>query len=334
MPELRKDPVIGRWVIIATERARRPGNFVDPQKNFFVDTDPCPFCHSEDAEILSIKDDKGDWKVKVVANANPLVRTEVKFNRHGYGLYDVVNSYGVNEVVIETPEHIANMADLDVRQIQYVIEAYKTRFNDIKKDSTLQYILAFKNYGWAAGGRRIAHTRSQIITTSINPLRVKEKLKGAKRHFDYHDRCLYCDLIRQEMKTPKRVVTETQHFIAITPFAPRFPFELNIFPKEHRCDFVKGINGKEGDLAKILKDVLLRIKIGLEDPAYNYVIQTAPFNRRRRGDRWQTIEQDYHWHIEVLPRLSLAAGFEKGTGFYICPIPPEDTAEFLREVKI
>ncbi|MCK5214621.1 MAG: galactose-1-phosphate uridylyltransferase [Candidatus Omnitrophica bacterium] len=334
MPELRKDPVIGRWVIIATERARRPGNFVDPQKNYFVDEEPCPFCHNADQEIYSIKGDDGQWKVKVVASAQPLVKKEVQFNRHGHGLYDVVNSYGVNEIVIETPEHITNMADLDIHQIQHVIEAYKIRFKDIAKEPDLQYALAFKNYGWAAGGRRIGHSRSQIIATSINPLRVKEKLKGAKRHFDYHDRCLYCDLIRQEMSSGKRVVAETEHFIAITPFAPRFPFELTILPKEHHCDFSQGIVGHEEDLAKILKDILSRIKVGLEDPAYNYIIQTAPFNRLKRGDRWQTIKQDYHWHIEVLPRLSLAAGFEKGTGFYICPIPPEDTAEFLREVEV
>jgi UDPglucose--hexose-1-phosphate uridylyltransferase len=120
----------------------------------------------------------------------------------------------------------------------------------------------------------------------------------------------------------------------VTPFAPRFLFELLIIPKKHHCDFTKGVAGQEEDLARMLKDILLRFKEGLDDPAYNYVIQTAPFRRTQKGGKWQTIEKDYHWHIELMPRLTEAAGFEKGTGFYICSIPPEDTAEFLREVQI
>jgi UDPglucose--hexose-1-phosphate uridylyltransferase len=342
MPELRRDPVVDRWVIIAMERARRPSNFVNTHPNFFdknVQEQACPFCNNQDQTIFSLKDEKSEhhdspWDVKVVESGTPVVRLSEKFKRRGYGLYDVVNGYGAHEVVIETPRHIANMADLSINQIRLVIKTYTARFHTLEKVTNSQYVLAFKNYGWAAGSRLIGHSRSQIIATPVNPLRIKEKLIGAKRHFEYHDRCLYCDLIRQELKTKERIVTETAFFIALTPFAPRFPFEVWIFPKKHHCDFAKGIIGQEEDLAILLKDILSRFKVGLGDPAYNYIIQSAPFHSGKRSDKWKTLEQDYHWHIELMPRLTQAAGFEKGTGFYICPIPPEATAEYLREVQV
>lgn len=338
MSELRKDPVIGRWVIIATERARRPGNFVHHQEISFEDPKDCPFCHNQDLEIYAVRDEGAsidDWKVKVAPSGTPILNIDTKFKRRGFGLYDVINGYGAHEVVIETPEHIANMADLSVEQIALVFQTYKMRFKDLEKDSHLQHVFAYKNYGVAAGSRPIGHARSQIIASPVNPLGMKEKLQGARQYFEYRDRCLYCDLIRQELAERSRLIKETEHFIAITPFAPRFPFEVMVLPKEHSCDFVYGIKGKENDLAALMKDILTRFKVGLDDCAYNYAVQTAPIRKRRKGVvRWETVEEDYHWHIDIMPRLARPAGFEKGSGFYICPIPPEDTAEFLRRVKI
>lgn len=338
MPELRKDPIVGRWVIIATERARRPGNFIQHQKSLFADPKDCPFCQHTDTEIFSFRDEgvpHNEWKVKVVPNGTPILTIDTKFKRRGSGLYDVINDYGANEVVIETPEHIANMADLSLEQIERVLQTYIARFKDLEKDTKLQYVFVYKNYGEAAGSRPIGHSRSQIIASPVNPLRVKEKLFGAKQYFEYRERCLYCDVIRQEMEDGKRVVFQNDHFVAITPFAPRFPFELSIYPKKHCCDFAQGVSGHEADLANILKNILLRYKVGLDDPSYNYILQTAPLRKKRKSAaKWTTIEEDYHWHIEVIPRLARPAGFEKGSGFYICAIPPEDTAEFLRRVKI
>jgi len=335
MPELRKDPVVGRWVIIATERARRPGNFLDQERTIFDQTSLCPFCDNKDFEIYKLKGDKdGKWKVKVVLNGTTILSTNEKFKRRGDGIYDVINRYGAQEVVIETPKHIANMADLDIKQIKLVIQTYVARFKDLEKDTKLQYIMAYKNYGWAAGSRPIGHSRSQIIATSVNPLRVKEKLIGAKRHYEYRERCIYCDILRQELEYKKRLITQTEHFVAIAPFASRFPFEVLIIPRKHHCDFAEGVIGQEEDFARMLKDILLRFKIGLNDPAYNYVIHTAPFRQKNKGPKWKTIEEDYHWHVEIRSRLARDAGFEKGSGFYICAIPPEDTAEFLREVDL
>lgn len=338
MPELRKDPIVGRWVIIATERGRRPGNFVD-SADHATDAKDCPFCDDKESrEVYALRDGEdaqSSWKVRVLESGTPLFDGSGSVRRRGHGLYDVCDSFGAHEVVIETPEHVANMADLSVDQIKNVFETYALRINHHRKNSDFQYALAYKNYGKAAGSRLIGHARSQIMATPVNPIRVKDKISGAKKYYEYHERCLFCDLIRQEKKSPDRVVVETQHFLAITPFASRFPFEVWVLPKHHACDFAQGVAGYEGDLAKMMKELLLRIKVGLEDPAYNYVIHTAPFKMDHSdGVKYRTIEQDYHWHMEVMPRLTRVAGFEKGTGFYICPIPPESTAQFLREVKI
>mgnify|MGYP001568519598 FL=1 len=336
MPELRKDPVVGRWVIIATERARRPGNIVDSNENTFNGGgEGCPFCHNHEKVIYTARSAKyPDWSVLVVPSGAPTLRPQSQSSRAGHGLYDVINGYGAHEVIIETPEHIANMADLDVEQIQQVFNTYVVRINDLKNDPNLQYALPYKNYGWGAGSRRIGHSRSQIVATPVNPLRAKQKLIGAKKYFDYHERCVYCDLINQEKESQKRVIIESEHFIALTPFAARFLFEMWVLPKKHDCDFSQGVIGFEKDLAQMLKDLLLRIKVVLNDPAYNYVIHSAPFRREHdKRPQWKTIADDYHWHMEIMPRLTRVAGFEKGTGFYICPVPPEQMAEFLREVE-
>ncbi len=343
MPELRKDPIIGRWIIVATERARRPGNFVDPGDNIFEEDGDCPFCVNHEShtppEIYAVREkhspNSPGWKVRVVPSIKPFLRIEGSIERRGSGLYDITDGVGAHEVIIETPSHTANMADLDLRQIELVLETYIIRINDLERDPRFKYALAYKNYGWSAGGGRIKHARSQIIATPVNPMRVKEELAGAKQYFDLHERCVYCDLIRQECESQERVLIENDDFVVIAPFASRFPFELWILPKKHSSDFSKGAVGTIKTLAQTLKNVLLKLKLGLNDPAYNFVIHSAPFRRPSpKGPQWKTIEEDYHWHIEVMPRLTHVAGFEKGTGFYICPIPPENTVEFLREVEI
>jgi UDPglucose--hexose-1-phosphate uridylyltransferase len=197
-----------------------------------------------------------------------------------------------------------------------------------RQNPFIEYVLAYKNYGVAAGSRNIGHSRSQIMAVPVLPMRVQDKTSGAEQYFDNHERCLFCDMVHQELKSKERVVVENEHFVAISPFASRFPFETWIIPKHHHCDFADGVKDHEGPLAVIMKDILLRFKIGLNDPAYNYLIQTSPVKHP------SSFKDNYHWHIEVIPRLTRVAGFERGTGFYICPIPPEMTAAFLREVDI
>ena len=342
MPELRKDPIIGRWVIIAVERARRPKGF---KTSFSLqDEGDCPFCEGKEAqtppEIFAIrkegtKPNQPGWDTRVVPSKTPFLSIEGEINRHGQGLYDVMGGIGAHEIIVETPRHIANIADLDESQIAKVITCCIDRFIDLSRDERFKYMLVFKNYGWDSGGGRVKHSRTQLIATPVTPKRVKEELLGAKKYYDYHERCIFCDLIRQEIKAKDRVVLETEDFVAITAFASRSPFEIWILPKQHSCDFSSmGVECRL-HLGKMLKKVLTKIKIGLDDPPYNYILHTSPFRKKTsKAGYWKTIEDDYHWHLEIMPRLTNPAGFEWGTGFYICPISPEESAKYLREVEI
>lgn len=341
MPQLRKDPIIGRWVIIATERAKRPGDFaVKPQKEELPGE--CPFCegheHDTPPEIYAVRKphtqpDKPGWDVRVVPSIGPLLRIEGDMNRHGVGLYDVMNGIGAHEIIIETPKHVTNTSQLSVGGVEKVLNTFIERIKDLQNDKRFKYVLIFKNYGWAAGGSRINHARSQLIATPVNPKRVKEELYGAGKYFGFKERCLFCDLIRQELKDGARIVDEVDGFVVLSPFAARFPFELWILPKQHSCDFYKLEKGQVAKLASALKITLGKLSKALNDPPYNYVIHTAPFRNVTKPGYWKTIDQDYHWHIEIMPRLTHVAGFEWGTGCYINPTPPEDAAKFLREVK-
>jgi UDPglucose--hexose-1-phosphate uridylyltransferase len=331
MPQLRKDPIVSRWVIIATERARRSAAFVDPVKNE-TDAQNCPFCPDSQVSKGHVSSEIYNHSgVRVVKSGTPFFgSTDLKDQDpllvRNEGLYQTCSSYGSHEVVIETPRHIANMADLPVDQIKHVFETYAERMRHHQKDTGVKCVIAYKNYGVAAGGRSIGHARSQIMAIPILPMRLRDKLNGAKLYHDFHERSLFVDLVRQEQREGERVVLETAHFIAFCPFAARFPFEVWIVPKRPHCDYAQGVKGYEGELAGLMKELLLKYKIGLNDPAYNYVIQSAPYE--------EGMEESYSWHIELLPRLTRVAGFERGTGFYINPLPPEMTAQFLREVKI
>jgi UDPglucose--hexose-1-phosphate uridylyltransferase len=342
MPELRKDPIIGRWVIIATERARRPDQFAGSQEDVQPEK-PCPFCEGKESqtppEIYAIRP-KGTpknspgWEVRVIPSKTPFLRIEGDLDRRGKGLYDIMSGIGAHEIIVETNQHIANMADLSDEQISKVITCYIDRMVDLERDDRFKYALVFKNHTWIAGGGKVKHSRSQLIATPVNPKRVKEELVGARHHYEQHERCIFCDIIKQEIESKERVILEVDGFVAITPFASRFPFEVWILPKKHSCDFISlDVQGRI-ELARILRKVLAKLKKGLNDPAYNYILHTAPFRRQQKSGYWRTIDHDFHWHIEIMPRLTRVAGFEWGTGFYICPMPSETAAKFLREVDV
>ncbi|MEI8176644.1 MAG: galactose-1-phosphate uridylyltransferase, partial [Candidatus Omnitrophota bacterium] len=308
MPQLRKDPITGRWVIIAAERAKRPEDF-QLARDEMTDAH-CPFCAGQESktppEIFAIREGAGGpnkpgWSVRVVPNITPILRVEGRLERHGKGMYDLMNGIGAHEVVIETPEHIAHISDLPAEQIKKVIDCYIYRTQDLEKDIRLKYVLIFKNYGHAAGSMSFKHSRSQLIATPINPKLVKEELVGAKRYFDYKERCIYCDMIKYELESQKRIILEVDGFVAIAPYASRFPFEIWILPKEHSCDFPKLPEYQRLDLARTLKTVMMKLKKALGDPPYNYVIHTAPLRLGSKPGYWKTIEDDYHWHIEIIP---------------------------------
>ena len=340
MPELRKDPVIGRWVIIATERAKRPEDFKVEKEE--APEGPCPFCAGNESqtppEIFAIRksqtkaNDPG-WDVRVVSSIAPLLEKEGDLGRRGRGMYDLMNAVGAHEIIIETPKHIANIADLEEEQIAKVIDCYIERFIQLEKDKRFKYVLMFKNYGRSAGGGPLEHARSQLIATPVNPKRVKEELFGARKYFEYKERCVFCDILKQELQRKERVIVDIDGLVAISPFASRFPFEVWILPKEHSCDFFTIRPEHRRDLAGILKKVMSKLKNILGDPPLNYILHTAPFRRAKTG-YWKTITEDYHWHIEIMPRLTRVAGFEWGTGFYLNPMSPEEATKILQKTKI
>ncbi|HZT71333.1 MAG TPA: galactose-1-phosphate uridylyltransferase [Terriglobia bacterium] len=333
MPELRKDPITGRWVIIATERAKRPSDFVR-DKVQIRGTGFCPFCYGNESktppEIIAYRSDGSGrnmpgWTLRVVPNKFPALGIEGSLNRQGEGLYDKMNGIGAHEVIIETPDHQKTLAMLSPRQIEDVLWAYRERILDLKKDKRFKYIMIFKNHGEAAGAS-LEHTHSQLIALPVVPKQVREEADGARAYFNFKERCIFCDIIRQETESGIRVIADSQAFIATAPFAPRFPFEIWIIPKVHQSAFEDSQKQEFEQLAVILKDMLMRLDKVLDYPAYNYIIHTSPIP--------ETPNEHYHWHLEIMPSLTKIAGFEWGTGFHINPTPPEESARFLRETAV
>src|SRR5213078_4857678 len=330
MPELRKDPVVGRWVIIATDRARRPSDFVaEPVRP--VGTE-CVFCEGNEdktpPEILAGRSPESrpngpGWSYRVVANKFPALRIEGELEPAGEGLFDRMNGVGAHEVVIETPTHAASLATLPVEAVADVLLAYRERMIDLKKDPRFEYILVFKNHG-AAAGASLEHPHSQLIATPIIPIMVSEELNGAGQYYEMKERCVWCDIVRQERRSrKKRVIAEAHGFVALAPFAPRFPFETWILPTRHRSAFEESGVDELRALAGVLGAFLRRMNRTLHDRRYTFMLHS-----RRLPE---AALDHFHWHLEIIPKLTRVAGFEWGSGFFINPVPPEDAATALRE---
>lgn len=333
MPELRRDPITGRWVIISTDRARRPSDFIRESVEIRGSRN-CPFCPGAEGktppEILAYGRSNGSrdtpgWSLRVVSNKFPALGIEGNLDREGEGLFDRMSGIGAHEVIIESPDHHATLATLPEKAIEEMLWAYRDRALDLKNDRRFRYILLFKNHGEAAGATQ-EHTHSQLIALPIVPKRVREEFDSAKHYYDEKERCIFCDIIRQEIETETRVILNDGHFVALAPYAPRFPFETWILPRRHSSAFENMPTPAYGQLARNLRDFLSRVDSALNCPAYNYVIHTSPVG--------EEMNDHYHWHIEVMPKLTRVAGFEWGTGFYINPTPPEESARFLRDATI
>lgn len=341
MSELRWDPLKLHWVIIATERGRRPRDFqVEPNE---AEMTSCPFCYGNEdktpAEIFAIRPsgpaNSPNWKVRVIPNKYPVLRIEGEIKSKGYGIYDVMTGIGAHEVIIETPQHEKGLADLSVVEITDVLIAYRARFLDLRRDSRFRYMVLFKNHGVRAGAT-LAHSHSQLIAVPLTPPVAATELKICRDFYANKERCIFCDLIDFELTCGDRVVKEFPNFVSMTPYASCFPFELRLYPKKHSHDFAMMDDGQLAELAVAMKDMLSRLKTVLNDPPYNFILHSAPPQQQRLGkpEYWGSLEYDYHWHIELVPRLTQIAGFEWGTGFYINPTSPEDAALFLRDAEI
>jgi len=332
MPELRKDPVTGRWVIISTDRQKRPNDFRF-DRAATIGRDQCPFCPGRESltppEVLSYRQHGGSantpgWDVRVVPNKFPALQVEGTLDREGEGIFDRMNGIGAHEVIVETPDHGRTLASMSEPEIERVLSAYRDRMLDLKQDRRLRHILIFKNHG-AAAGATLEHSHSQLIALPIVPDFVREEIEGARRHFAEKERCVFCDILRQELVDRPRVVAENADIVALAPYAPRFAFETWLLPKRHASRFEHAPRHEYENLARLLKLLLQRVDRALERPAYNLIVHTSPFS--------EDTSEVYHWHLELMPRLTSVAGFEWGTGFYINPTSPEEAARVLRAVK-
>ena len=331
MSELRKDPVTGRWVIISTERRKRPTDF--RLESVHVGTDEaCPFCEGHEpmtprelfAHRRSGAPNTPGWDLRVVPNQFPVLRVEGSVDRVGEGLFDKMNGIGAHEVIIESPRHqdtLATMADAAVEQVLW---AFRERVQDLKQDRRFRYIIIFKNHGLAAGAS-LDHSHSQLIALPIVPREVRDEVDGARQHFQSKERCVFCDIIRQDGQDGRRVIAENADMVALAPYAPRFPFETWILPKRHQALYEDAPRHEYASLARLLGDVLRRMNRSLRFPPYNLLIHSAPLSEPA-GDF-------YHWHVEIIPKLTKVAGFEWATGFYLNPTSPEEAAEVLRDAR-
>lgn len=333
MPELRKDPITGRWVIISTDRAKRPSDFIRESVEI-KGTGFCPFCYGHEdktpPEVLAYgrnggQANKPGWRVRVVPNKFPALGIEGDLDRQGEGLFDKMNGIGAHEVIIETPDHATTLATLSEKGMEEVLWAYRDRVLDLKNDRRFRYILIFKNHGEAAGAS-LEHSHSQLIALPIVPKRVREEVDNSKKYYMEKERCIFCDMIRQEMDDGERVIAENDTFIALSPYAPRFPFETWLLPKPHASAYENTQSTVYTGMAKLMRNLLARLDVTLHRPAYNYMIHTSPIG--------EEINDHYHWHIELIPKLTKVAGFEWGSGFYINPTPPEESARFLRDAVL
>jgi UDPglucose--hexose-1-phosphate uridylyltransferase len=333
MPQLRQDPTTKDWVIIATERFKRPHDLKKdgPGIEKPLYKEDCPFCpgneyltpHETLAYRLDGPADSRGWWVRVIPNKFPALSPEGSLVRkEEKGFFRMMDGVGRHEVVIETPIHNQLIPLMDDKQVEEVLLAYRERYLAIRDDPRIKLIIIFKNYGEAAG-TSLDHPHSQLVGTAVVPAYIRKKLGEAARYYDDHGCCVYCDLVEEELSFEKRIVLDTEKFVVLQPFASRFPFETWIIPKEHQASL--GLISMEDSkkFAKVLRETLFKLHSKLNNPDYNYVIHTAPIK-----DEW---EDYYHWHLQIIPRLTTTAGFEMGSGIYINVSFPEETAQFLRD---
>jgi UDPglucose--hexose-1-phosphate uridylyltransferase len=256
----------------------------------------------------------------VVPNKSPFFHIEGDFDRRAEGMYDLMGAIGAHEIVVESPDHDPSFATMDSPQIRQVLRAYRERFIDLERDPRLQQLLILKNYP----GIFNRHAHSHLLAMPVVPRGIDEEIVGTLDYYRRKERCIFCDIVREELSARKRVVMETSFFLVFCPFASRFPFETWIIPKTHSPDFQAITEEMMGDLSVILQSLFARFRALLSDPPYSFVVHTSPIQGQFHRD-------EYHWHVEARLRIGLREGFEWGTGFFVNPTPPENAAALLRD---
>jgi UDPglucose--hexose-1-phosphate uridylyltransferase len=328
MAELRREPITRMWVVVTTDHPKGPSDYLpfkppyQPQEMGSI----CPFCPGNEGytpkETFSLPLEGGGWSVRVIPNKFPFFRIEGEFDRRPEGMYDVMEAIGAHEIVVEAPEHQQSFALMETQQIGKILLAYRVRLTDLEKDRRFQQFLILKNYP----GVFNRHPHSHILAMPVIPRRINEEIGGMLDYYQRRDRCIFCDMIKEEIGMKKRVVLETVHFLVFSPFASRYPFETWIIPKKHTSDFQRIGEEELEDLSVAIQSLFIRFNQLLSDPPYSLVFHTSPVQERFHCP-------EYHWHIETRLRIGLREGFEWGTGFFVNPTPPEDAARYLREME-
>lgn len=341
MAEIRQDMVTGRRVIVATYRGRRPDSFIsvagesDHKQHEKVPAyvNDCPFCEGNESmtppEKVAWRDDGPEnspgWKLRVVPNKFPAAeitdRPAAPLQEWGE---QAVPAYGEHEVIIETPLHNRHPGAIPHEQMHLILACYRQRCMSLAENSSLRSVTIYRNHK-KGGGVSVEHPHSQLIALPFIPSNITEELEGSRRYFQEKKRCAFCVMTDEEYHNGEHIIFENQHFISIAPYSSRLPFETWIMPKKHYSSFIDMSPDDLKPLAEIMNEVLGRLSFLLNDPPYNYYLHTAPF--------FTDSLPYYHWHLEIIPRLTTVAGFEMGSGVYINETVPEDSARYLKEIK-
>ncbi len=328
MPEFRQNPATKEWIILAPERGKRPKDSdtaTSPRDSLPEYKEDCPFCRGNESmttePILELPS-ADDWRVRVVPNKFAALKRDLDPTREWHGRFLAADGYGVADVLIEHPKHNVSPAQMNDSEVELFLTAYRMRQRQINSDERINLVTIFRNYG-AAAGTSLEHPHSQIIATPIVPPHVRYPIQQAVQHYDKYGSCVYCDMVNEELKQGERIISESEHFVAFCPYAARSPYECRIYPRRHVATYYLSSDEELADLAALLRSCLARLHIALGDPDYNYLIRSAPV-----GDH----DTRYlHWYMVIIPKVSIRAGFEIGTGIYINTVAPEESARVLRE---
>lgn len=327
--EIRRNLATNYWVIFAPARGKRPHDFIRtaPERELLPEyAADCPFCPGNEELLTSIIDEvpcvgDGNWCTRVVPNKFPALAPDGEADRSVQGIYLSMKGVGRHEVIIESPKHNRQIASMDKTSVIPIVETYHRRYTDILQDKHSMMVVIFRNHGPKAGTSLI-HPHSQLIALGWVPSNIRWREDVAERYYDRWGRCVYCDMLRFEMSEGRRSILENPSFFAFIPFAADVPFEVWVIPKTHNANFGDISDSEKEDLADALHRVLKRVHGKLNDPDYNYTINTAA--RHKSG------EPHLHWYVQIRPRLTTKAGFEIGSGISINPSMPESDAEFLK----
>ena len=326
---LRKDPVTQRWVVISPDREMLP--IPEPVFSPSLSSEECPFCVGHEAstgpeiycerEPGTLRNGPG-WWVRVVPDKHPILHIEGGLEKSAEGMYDGMNAIGAHEILIETPAHDKHWADLEMLHVERILRASQQRILDLRNDARFRHVIWVKNH--AMPSSVLQHPHSHVVASPFIPRAIEEELKGFGDHVRWKERCVLCDVVRQETAEDRRIILREGGILVLEPFAPRFPYESWIIPAEHSHDFGATRAPVLRDAARAIRGALVRIRRLLKDPPYSLVLHSSPLGEFTR--------EEYHWHFELVPRPPQTLGLEWGTGIYINPVAPEVAAERLRAV--